>query len=64
MFLFNLFPRNPNNKTDEFLQLMNWPAYSTETEFYLDIGNHLVEKKGMFLQRYGIWDNTAAEFEN
>lgn len=56
--------RNPNNNADQFLQRMVWPKYSIETEFYLDIGTHLVEKKGMFLQRYGVWDNTIAEFAN
>lgn len=36
---------------------MNWPKHSYETEYYLEIGTHLVEKNGLFLERYAIWDN-------
>lgn len=36
---------------------MIWPRYNTTTESYLEIGNHLVEKNGLFLERFTIWDN-------
>jgi hypothetical protein len=51
--------RNPNNKTDEYLNEMNWPEHSLESEYYLDIGTHLVEKRGLFLERYTVWDETG-----
>lgn len=47
---------NPNNLTDEYLSEMNWPKLDTVNEYYLDIGLHLVEKKGLLLERYSIWD--------
>lgn len=36
---------------------MYWPRHDNATEWYLDIGNHLVEKNGLFLERFTIWDN-------
>lgn len=51
---------NPNNSTDEYLKEMNWPKHTIESEYYLDIGTHLVEKKGLYLERYSIWDKTAS----
>jgi hypothetical protein len=64
IFLTSFDSRNPSNASDQFLYAMNWPTYNASSEFYLDIGMHLVEKQGMFLQRYGVWDNTIAEFGN
>jgi hypothetical protein len=58
---------NPNNPDDEFLAEMNWPLYDTEDEYFMDIGNHLVEKQGLYLERYHVWDNMEApseEFEH
>lgn len=49
--------RNPNNATDEHLRFMVWPKHDSATESYLDIGNHLVEKNGLFLERFTVWDN-------
>ncbi|KAL7039244.1 hypothetical protein ACKWTF_009843 [Chironomus riparius] len=48
---------NPNDQDDEFLAEMNWPKYDVENEYFLDIGNHLVEKQGLYLERYHVWDN-------
>jgi len=48
---------NPNNPADEYLEHMVWPIHNNATEWYLDIGNHLVEKNGLFLERFTIWDN-------
>lgn len=60
------FLRNPNNETDEFLSEMNWPKLSSDEEFYLDIGEHLIEKNGLALKRYAVWDeldrSSAAAF--
>ena len=47
---------NPNNPDDEFLAEMNWPKYDRQDEYFLDIGNHLVEKQGLYLERYHVWD--------
>lgn len=47
---------NPNNKSDEYLKEMNWPKHNSDTEYYLEIGQNLVEKNGMFLERYALWD--------
>lgn len=47
---------NPNNSTDEILAEMNWPKHDSVNEFYLDIGTHLVEKNGLFLERFSVWD--------
>jgi acetylcholinesterase len=51
---------DPNNSTDEYLMEMNWPKHDTIDEYYLDIGVHLVEKQGLYLERFAVWDN----FEN
>lgn len=48
--------RDPHNTTDLYLREMVWPKHSNETEYYLDIGTHLVEKHGLFLNRYAMWD--------
>ena len=48
--------RNPNNYTDKFLQDMHWPKHDVKNEFYLDIGEHLTEKHGLFLDRYKAWE--------
>ncbi|KAJ6640603.1 Esterase E4 [Pseudolycoriella hygida] len=48
---------NPNNQTKEYLQDMIWPKHDDSTEWYLDIGKHLVEKNGLFLERFTVWDS-------
>lgn len=54
---------NPNNSTDEYLSEMNWPKHDAENEYYLDIGQHLIEKHGLFLERFVMWDkiNNSAQ---
>jgi acetylcholinesterase len=47
---------NPNNSTDEYLSEMNWPQHKVESEYYLEIGQHLIEKQGLFLERFAVWD--------
>ncbi|KAJ6641288.1 Carboxylesterase 1C [Pseudolycoriella hygida] len=58
--IYENFAKNgdPNNSTDEHLSTMNWPAYDEKEAFYLDIGRHLVEKQGLYLNRYARWNVT------
>ena len=48
--------RNPNYNDNE----VNWPTHRNETEYYLDIGTHMVEKHGLYLERYTIWSQSTA----
>lgn len=48
-FLDKLF-RNPNY--DDLV----WPVHNFSQEFYMDIGTHMIEKNGLFLERYSVWD--------
>jgi hypothetical protein len=50
------YSRNPNNYTDKYLKEMHWPKHDSFNEFYLDIGTHLTEKNGLFLDRYKVWE--------
>lgn len=36
---------------------MVWPKHDAVNEYYLDIGTHLIEKHGLFLDRYVVWEN-------
>jgi carboxylesterase type B len=51
---------NPNNNTDEYLKDMNWPKHDSTNEFYLEIGTHMVEKNGLFLERFAVWDKLTS----
>jgi len=42
------------------LAAFNWPKFNLTNEFYLDIDTHLVEKNGLFLERYSVWDRALA----
>lgn len=55
---------NPNNPTDEYLSDMNWPKHDEANEYYLDIGTHLIEKNGLFLERYMVWDQLETDAAN
>lgn len=35
---------------------LNWPKHDLIDEYYMDIGLHMVEKHGLFLERYVVWD--------
>lgn len=48
--------RNPTNPLDEYLSDVVWLTHDAADEFYLDIGNNMVEKHGLFLERYVFWD--------
>lgn len=50
------FFSNPNNESDLYLTGMSWPKHDLTDEYYLDIGNNLVPKHGLFLERYSVWD--------
>lgn len=52
---------NPNNVTDEYLSEMNWPKHDSVTEYYMDIGTHFIEKHGLNLERYVVWDRLTDE---
>ncbi|CRK87283.1 CLUMA_CG001085, isoform A [Clunio marinus] len=47
---------NPNYNENE----IHWPKHNSSHEFYMDIGLHLIEKNGLFLERYAIWDEVEA----
>lgn len=47
---------NPNNATDPYLNEMNWPKHDSVKEFYMDIGTHFIERNGLNLERYAVWD--------
>lgn len=49
--------RNPNNANDDYLSAMVWPKHNAASENYLDIGTYFVEKNGLYLERYIIWDS-------
>ncbi|KAJ6646053.1 Esterase FE4 [Pseudolycoriella hygida] len=55
---------NPNNSTDEYLSEMNWPKHNSSTEFFMDIGTHFVEKHGLNLERYTVWDSLETSKAN
>lgn len=55
---------NPNNVTDEYLSEMNWPKHDSLSEYYMDIGTHFVEKHGLNLERYSIWDRLSTSNAN
>ena len=59
-----LFDRNPNNKDDEFLNKMEWNKFELNKENYLEIGTHLVEKNGLFLERFAVWDRLFPPIES
>lgn len=54
--LSNNFDRSPNNPEDEYLSDLQWPRHDSDDEYYLEIGNNMVEKNGLFLERYSVWD--------
>lgn len=55
---------NPNNATDEYLREMNWPKHDSVNEFYMDIGTFFVEKNGLNLERYSVWDQLESGTAN
>lgn len=52
MCCLHLFDSDPNYDLNE----MTWPRHNISDEFYMDIGTHMIEKHGLFLDRYAIWD--------
>ncbi|XP_070498722.1 carboxylic ester hydrolase-like [Chironomus tepperi] len=47
---------NPNNSSDPYLANMVWPKHD-EDDYYLDIGTHMVEKQGLFPERFKAFDD-------
>lgn len=39
---------------------MNWPKHDLTNEYYLEIGVNLIEKHGLFLERFALWDRFEA----
>lgn len=39
---------------------MSWPIHDNISEYYMDIGTHMIEKNGLYLERYAIWDGSSA----
>ena len=48
---------DPNNPNDEFLADMNWPKHNSDNEYFMDIGEYFIEKQGLYLERYKVWDD-------
>lgn len=48
---------DPNNPFDGYLVDMHWPKITLENEYFLDIGENMVEKQGLYLERYKVWDS-------
>lgn len=51
---------NPNNITDEYLAEMLWPKHDWINEYYLEIGTYMVEKTGLFLERFKAWERLSS----
>lgn len=52
--------RNPNNNSDPILSDMFWPKHNTSHEFFMDWGTHMIEKNGLHLERYRVWETSSA----
>jgi carboxylesterase type B len=61
--IWEQFAKNgdPNNSTMDYLNEMVWPKYDTKNEYYLDIGTHLIEKQGLNLERFIVWDKVISD---
>lgn len=57
--MYNPFDSDPNYNASE----LNWPRHNTTHEFYMDIGTHMIEKSGLFLDRYAIYASVWEKFE-
>jgi acetylcholinesterase len=55
---------NPTNEDDEYLSDLKWPKHNDEDEYYLDIGVNMVEKQGLYLERYSVWDKLEVSTGN
>lgn len=47
---------SPENANDPYLADMRWPKHD-ENHHYLEIGTHLVEKRGLALERFNAFDD-------
>lgn len=49
---------DPNNPSDEYLKAVNWPLYSDDKKYYLEIGQNLnVKLNDRIRERIQAWDN-------
>lgn len=51
---------NPNYDSSD----MSWPTHDNVSEFFMDIGTHMIEKNGLYLERYAIWNQNSAAMKN
>lgn len=56
--------RNPNNKTDEFWNDVDWRPLQSNISNYLEIGNKLTMKTGLYEERYRVWDKLFPSKQN
>lgn len=54
------FFSNPNYDSSEML----WPTHDNKSEYFMDIGTHMIEKNGLYLKRYAIWSQNSAVMGN
>lgn len=47
--------RDPNDKTEEYLEQVDWKPFSKISNEFLDIGNELVMQKDLHRDRYESW---------
>lgn len=47
---------NPNDPTDEYLNQTTWQPTTKDQPNYLDIGNELVMKANLNIERYNVWN--------
>ncbi len=43
---------------------MMWPTHDNVSEYFMDIGTHMVEKNGLYLERYAIWSQNSSLMAN
>ncbi|KAL9929053.1 juvenile hormone esterase [Glossina fuscipes fuscipes] len=55
MFTAFAYKGDPNKPSDEKLRDIRWRPFSYKRQYYLDIGDNLVMRGGLNLQRYELW---------
>lgn len=57
MYVSFAYTGNPNNKSaDSHISDLDWIPYDNFRENYLKIGEELVMKNQLFLERYRVWE--------
>lgn len=56
-YVYIYLASDPNNASDEYLKVVNWPLYSEDKKNYLEIGQNLnVKMNGIYPERFQLWD--------